>query len=71
MRRIFVFNPAKRITVKEALEHEYLSEFKEEDDEIIDNENEKAEKISFDYNHKFQLEVALFKEKEMMNLIND
>lgn len=68
LKRIFVFNPKKRITLKEALEHEYLSEFKEEDEEI---NFIKAEKISFDYNHKFQLEVALFKEKEMMNLIND
>ena len=68
LKRIFVFNPVKRMTIEEALNHKYLLEFKEEEDEIsYDN----AEKISFDYNHKFQLEVALFKEREMMNLMDD
>jgi serine/threonine protein kinase len=73
LKKIFVFNPTKRITLKQAFEHEYLSEFREEDEDFINSnfENDKAEKISFDYNHKFQLEVALFKEKEMMNLINE
>jgi serine/threonine protein kinase len=71
LKRIFVFNPTKRISLKEAFEHEYLAEFREEDEDFNNFENEKAEKISFDYNHKFQLEVALFKEKEMMNLINE
>jgi mitogen-activated protein kinase 15 len=65
IKKIFVINPKKRMTLEEALNHKYLSDFKEEKDDFAE-----AEKISFDYTHKFQLEVALFKEKMMMEMMD-
>ena len=53
------------MTVCQALEHEYLAEFKNEFEVI-----ELAQKITFDYTHEFQLEVALFKEKIMQEMLN-
>jgi len=54
------------MNMEEALEHEYLSEFKNELEFI-----ETAQKISFDYTHEFQLEVALFKEKIMTDMFEN
>lgn len=54
------------MTIDEAIAHRYFSEFRDEYDK---EEIQPAEKISFDYTHKFQLEVALFKEKMMMEMI--
>jgi len=65
LKKILVINPKKRLTVDQALEHEYLSEFKSELEVI-----ELAQKISFDYTHEFQLEVALYKEKVMHEMLN-
>lgn len=53
------------MTIDQALDHEYLSEFKTEMEDI-----ELAPKISFDYTHEFQLEVALFKERIMQEMLN-
>jgi serine/threonine protein kinase len=66
LKKILVINPKKRMNMEEALEHEYLSEFKKELELI-----ETAQKISFDYTHEFQLEVALFKEKIMTDMLEN
>ena len=65
LKKLFVINPKKRLTVEEALNHEYLKEFRNEKEKLT-----VAKKISFDYSHKFQLEVALYKEKIMFDMID-
>ncbi len=54
------------MNVEEALEHEYSSEFKWELELI-----EKTQKIRFDYTHEFQLEVGLFKEKILTDMLKN
>ncbi len=50
--KLLVFNPEKRMTVEEALEHPYIADFHKEEDEIV---CEKKISIPMDDNQKFSL----------------
>ena len=58
LKKLLVFNPKKRLTIDEALDHPFVKDFRNTEEEMI-----MGEKINFEFTDEEREEIMIYKEK--------